>query len=71
MAAEGNPAGEDVASTGKETVETDKVVFQAGSLRFKVKEWRNLTNDKFILDMVQHSHLKFTAGMLPPKNKYL
>ena len=34
--------------------------FQAGNLKNHVQEWRNLTSDRVILDMVQHCHLDFS-----------
>ena len=33
-----------------------------------MQDWRKLTTDNFILDIVAHAHLKFTEGVLPPKN---
>ena len=31
--------------------------FEAGRLHYFVKEWRKVSNDPFVLDIVQHCHL--------------
>jgi len=35
---------------------------QAGRLRYYVNEWKKLTTDPFILDLVQGAHIKFSEG---------
>lgn len=33
--------------------------FQAGRLRFYIENWRKITSDENILDIVQHCHIEF------------
>ena len=42
---------------------------QAGRLRFFVDEWCKLTTDPYVLDLVQHAHLKFCEGFEPKQLK--
>ena len=42
---------------------------QAGQIKYYVDEWRKLTSDNNILDMVQHAHLQFSEGFIPIQHK--
>ena len=42
---------------------------QAGRLRFFVDEWCKPTTDPYVLDLVQHAHLKFCEGFEPKQFK--
>ena len=44
-------------------------VQSAGRLKYYVDEWRKLTSDSNILDMVQHAHLHFSEGFIPMQHK--
>lgn len=33
--------------------------FQAGRLKFYIENWRKITSDEKLLDIVQHCHIEF------------
>ena len=39
--------------------------FEAGRLRYFVKNWRDITQDQNILDIVEHCHLEFESNFDP------
>ena len=38
--------------------------FEAGRLHYFVKEWRKVSNDPFVLDIVQHCHLDINVHVI-------
>ena len=43
--------------------------FTAGRLKNFINKWRNITSDKFILDIVEHCHLEFIDNCRPIQKK--
>jgi hypothetical protein len=43
-------------------------VFQACRLKNYVENWRNITFDRNVLDIVQHCHMEFMQGVNPVKS---
>ena len=41
----------------------------AGRLRYFAQKWYEFTNDKFILDIFKHCHIKFVSDLLPKQLK--
>ena len=37
-------------------------VFRAGRLQNYVENWREITSDSYILDIVEHCHIGFSEG---------
>ena len=60
---------QELCSVGNINVCENKNDFQAGRLRFFSNEWKKLTSDKNILDIVQHSHIDFIDGIPSVQNK--